>query len=170
MSTLATAATLPFTPKRVKLLTRPLMRFAEGVPLYVFMESAIYIGKEMKADTTEDKKKKEPAHLAEVIDLATGEQAQIIVSAVPLSVFEESYKDHSYIGKCFAITKLARQAGKQYFGFSVEEIEAPTPVIAKNGETARAAHAAKVAAAKEAEAAKAVTPAASPAPGAAPKK
>lgn len=113
--------------KRKKLLTRPVLKFVENEPNFVKIEGAIYLGKEMKGDVAADgKKKKEPAHLAEVIDLQTGELAQIIVSAVVLSVLNENYPDNSYVGKCFSITKKGKTPGKQYFGYNVEEIDDPT--------------------------------------------
>ncbi len=113
--------------KRKKLLTRAVLKFIENQANYVKIESAIYLGKEMKGDVAQDgKKKKEPAHLANVIDLRTGELAQIIVSAVVLSVLNEEYPDDGYVDKCFAITKKGKAPGKQYFGYSIEEIEDPT--------------------------------------------
>lgn len=114
----------PFVAKRKKLLTRPILKFVKDVPQYIKFEGAIYLGKEMK-QKAEDKKK-EPAHLADVIDLQTGELAQIIVNAVPMSVLKENYPNDSYVGKCFAITRQSRKEGKAYDPFSVEEIEDPT--------------------------------------------
>jgi hypothetical protein len=117
--------TAPFVPKRKKLLTRPVLKFVTDEPRFVKFEGAIYVGKEMKAKG--DDKKKEPAHLADVIDLETGELAQIIVNAVPMSVLQESYPGDTYVGKCFSIMRQSRQPGKQYDPFKVEEIEDPTP-------------------------------------------
>lgn len=114
-----------FTPKRKKLLTRPVLKFVMDETRYIKFEGPIYLGKEMKQKAGDDKKK-EPAHLADVIDLPTGELAQIIVNAVPMSVLEENYPDKAYVGKCFAITRQKRQPGKQYDPFKVEEIEDPT--------------------------------------------
>lgn len=115
----------PFVPKRKKLLTRPVLKFVTDKARYVKIEGAIYIGKEMKQKDGD--KKKEPAHLADVIDLESGELAQIIVNAVPLSVLNENYPNDTYVGKCFSITRQSRQPGKQYDSFKVEEIEDPTP-------------------------------------------
>lgn len=113
-----------FQPKRKKLLTRPVLKFEEGKPRYVKIQGAVYVGKEMKAKAGDDKKR-EPANLADVIDLETGEPAQIIISAVVKSVLDENYPNQSYVDKCFAITKQGREAGKQYFKYNVEEIEDP---------------------------------------------
>lgn len=125
MSTNAAAVTF----KRKKLLTRPVLKMVENVPVYVKFEGPIYVGKELKSDRAqkEGDKKREPAHLADVIDLASGEQAQIIAAAVVVSVLDENYPDKGYVGKCFSITKKGRAPGKQYFGYNVEEIDDPTP-------------------------------------------
>jgi|SRR5882672_2029137 len=126
-----TAASAPQF-KRKKLLTRPILKFIKDIPVYIRCEGAIYLGKEMKQQQGE--KKKEPAHLADVIDLSTGEVAQIIVNAVPMSVLKENYPEDSYVGKCFAITRQSRKEGKAYDPFNVEEIEDPSP-SEKKGET-----------------------------------
>jgi len=125
-----------FVPKRKKLLTRPVLKFVADQPRYVLIQGPIYLGKEMK-QKGEDKKK-EPAHLADVIDLTTGELAQIIVNAVPMSVLKESYPDDSYVGNAFMIMRQTRQPGKQYDPFKVEEIEVPSN-LAKESEEAKAA-------------------------------
>jgi hypothetical protein len=112
-----------FVPKRKKLLTLPVLKWEVGKPKYLKIEAAMHIGKEMKAKDNE--KKKEPATLCNVTDLATGEPAQIIVNAVLKSVLTEEYPGDAYVGLCFSITKQARQAGKQYDPFAIEEIEDP---------------------------------------------
>ncbi len=117
----------PFVPKRKKLLTRAVLKFVMDEPRHVKFEDAIYLGKEMKQKAGDDKKK-EPAHLANVVDLTTGELAQIIVNAVPMSVLKESYPNDGYVGKCFTIMRQKRQPGKQYDPFFVEEIDDPTVV------------------------------------------
>lgn len=113
-----------FQPKRKKLLTLPLLKFEKDKPRYIKFTGPIYLGKDMKQK--EGDKKKEPAHLAEVIDLETGEQAQIIINAVPMSVLKENFPDNTYVGKCFAITRQTRKEGKAYDPFNVEEIEDPS--------------------------------------------
>jgi hypothetical protein len=112
-----------FVPKRKRLLTKPLLKYSVGMAVYVLIETAAHIGKEMKPGA--DGKKKEPATLCDVVDLKTGEPCQIILNAVVKSVLAEEYPNDSYVGKCFAITKQARVTGKAYDPFSVEEIENP---------------------------------------------
>lgn len=112
--------------KTKKVLTRPVLKFTEGVTHYVKIEAAMFIGKEMKQKAGDDKKK-EPATILNVIDLESGEVAQMLVNAVVKSVLTEEYPNDSYVGKCFALTKMPRQPGKQYNPFHVNEIEDPTP-------------------------------------------
>jgi hypothetical protein len=112
-----------FTPTRKKLLTRPVLKYQVDIANYVLIETAMHIGKEMKQK--EGDKKKDPATLCNVIDLRTGEPAQLIMNAVVKSVLTEEYPNDSYVGKCFSITKQARQTGKSYDPFSLEEIENP---------------------------------------------
>lgn len=112
-----------FVPKRKKLLTRPVLKYVVDVPNFVKIETAAHIGKEMKAGA--DGKKKEPATLCNVIDLRTGEPAQLILNAVVKSVLAEEYPNDSYVGLCFSITKQKRVEGKQYDPFMIEEIDDP---------------------------------------------
>ncbi len=117
---------MSFTPVRKKLLTRPVLKFEVDKPRYLLIESAIHIGKEIKSRTpVAADKKKEPPSLANVIDLTTGEPAQIILNAVLKSVLNEEYPTDSYVGLCFSITKQQRMPGKQYDPFKIEEIENP---------------------------------------------
>lgn len=116
-----------FVPKRKKLLTRPVLKYVVDVANFVKIETAAHIGKEMKAGA--DGKKKEPATLCNVIDLKTGEPAQLILNAVVKSVLFEEYPNDAYVGKCFSITKQARVSGKTYDPFSIEEIEDPNDAV-----------------------------------------
>jgi hypothetical protein len=110
--------------KRVKNLTLDVLKFVELEPRHVKITGPIHLGKEQKTGKDDDKKR-EPAHLAPCINLDDGSECQIIVSAVVLSTLQDEYPNDGYVGKCFAITKKARVAGKQYFPYGVEEIEDP---------------------------------------------
>lgn len=111
---------MSFTPKVKKVLTLPLIKLAKGVPVYLQITEAFFVGK--KIDD-----KKEPATIANVIDLATGECAQIIVPSVLKSTIQESYPNDSYVGLGFSIekTSAAGDGDKAYAKFSVSEIEVP---------------------------------------------
>lgn len=114
--------------KRIKNLTLDILKFVELEPRHVKITGPIHLGKEQKKGKGDEEKAREPAHLAPCINLEDGSECQIIVAAVVLSVLEDEYPSGSYVGKCFAITKKNRVAGKQYFPYSVEEIEDLTPV------------------------------------------
>ncbi len=47
------------------------------------------------------------------------------------SVLSEEYPEAGYVGKCFAITKQAKQPGRDYNKFKIEEIEDPAPTEEK---------------------------------------
>lgn len=122
-----------FVPKRKKLLTRPVLKMPEGVARYVLIEAPMFIGKVIKEKLKEgtDKKQKEPATILNIVDLTTGEQAQIVCNAVLKSVLSEEYPNDTYVGKCFSIEKQGRQPGKDYNPFHIEEIENPNEVKAE---------------------------------------
>jgi hypothetical protein len=109
-----------------KVLTRPALKLQETVPVYVKFDGAMYVGKEIKSRTpTDEAKKKEPATLANITDLQTGQLHVLIMNTVLKGVLTEEYPGEGYVGKCFKITKLGRAAGKQYNPFDVVEIEEP---------------------------------------------
>lgn len=114
--------------KRKKLLTVPVLKFKEGESRYVKITDAMHIGKPQKAK--EGEKAKEPATLANCVNLEDGAICQIIVSAVVKSVLVEEYPNDGYVGKCFSITKQGRNPGKQYNQFDIEEIEDPADEVA----------------------------------------
>jgi len=125
--------------KRKKLLTRPVLKMEQDKPRYIKIEKAMFIGKDIKARNADpDEKKKEPATIIDAINLETGEPVQIVANAVLKSVLTEEYPNDGYVGKCFAITKMGRQPGKQYNPFHIEEIEDPNE--AKETVTAESLH------------------------------
>lgn len=125
--------------KKKKVLTRPVLKLVEGEPIYVKLVGEMHLGKDIKDKKGDDDKKKEPATLIDVINLVSGEEAQIIASAVIKSVLEDNYPNKSYVGLCFEMTKQARQPGKQYNPVHIEEIEDPTPAAGTSEEVAKIA-------------------------------
>jgi hypothetical protein len=109
--------------KTKRLLTIPVLKFTEGQARYVKITAAMHVGKQQKA--AEGEKAKEPATLANCVNLEDGAVCQIIVSSVVKSVLTEEYPGDGYVGKCFSITKRGRNPGKQYNQFDIEEIEEP---------------------------------------------
>ncbi len=111
-----------FTPKIIRQVTVPLLKFAVDVPLFIRSEGKIYKGKEIKG--TKGGVKMEPADLMRVVNLETGEIAEVIVGALFKDTLTEEYPDHAYVGKCFSIVQKKIE-GKRYKGYVISEIEAP---------------------------------------------
>lgn len=104
-----------------KVLTKTLFKFVVDSPLHIKMDGPMYIGKQQKGRG--EKAKMEPATLADVTNLETGEEGQIILGAAVKSIFEENYPGDGYVGKKFRITKLEKAADKQYFPYNVVELK-----------------------------------------------
>jgi hypothetical protein len=111
--------------KTIRNVTLPVLSAKIETPLYVRIQSEMRVGKEMKAGAGEAKKA--PATLCTATNLETGEVVELIVSAVVKSVFEENYPDGAYVGKSFCLVKHAKKEGKNYFNFSVDEIDPEQP-------------------------------------------
>lgn len=113
-----------FDPKNIKVkkvVTVPVLTPVVDTPLYLKFTGPIYKGKELKG--SEKNNKMEPADLAPVINLETGEENLLIVSAVVKGNFEEHYSKDAYVNKAFELIKLPKREGKRYFDFSIKEIE-----------------------------------------------
>ncbi|AUR98298.1 hypothetical protein NVP1249A_04 [Vibrio phage 1.249.A._10N.261.55.B9] len=118
--TQATEKTAPaFKVKRA--ITLPLLKFVIDQPIYVKLDEAMFVGKELKGSG--DKAKMEPATLCNCTNLETGEQCQIIVATVLKSILEEEFPEAGYVGKGFMITKGAKASGKSYNPYTVAELE-----------------------------------------------
>lgn len=137
-----------------KHVTVPLLKISDsGVPAYVKFTGEIF---RAKVNESEQKKyegalasweksdKKEPSpqapnppELAHVINLETGEVAQIIISAILGSELRDGYPNGGYVGKGFEIKKSKPTGSKRYAMFQIAEVEledepveAETPVKA----------------------------------------
>ena len=104
-------------------ITFPVLKKKDGEPIYVKIISEIYTGKEIKQ--AQGKKKMEPARLAKVVNLETGEQMELICNRVLESNLNENTGDDRYVGKCFEIVQQPSRQGKQYKTFSIWELECP---------------------------------------------
>lgn len=113
---------VPMKFKKVRVVTLPLFKWQANLERYYRFDGAMFQGKPMKENVAEGAKKKEPAILANVTDLETGEQGQIILGKVLQEILTEDYPADAYVGKCFAIEQR-KIAGKDYNGYSVTEIE-----------------------------------------------
>jgi hypothetical protein len=138
-TSVTTAASVPtasprkFNPadaKVVKVLTLPLIKLRAGMVVYVQPLKAMYEAKPIKNAKPDDKDKKPPT-LLDVVNLETGELAQIILGTVLADIFNDEYPQGAYVKKGFKIEvgeQKASQAGggKRYNQYSVFEIELPS--------------------------------------------
>lgn len=109
-----------FKFKVTKRITLPLIKPALDVPIYVKILDPIFQGKKIENGASKDM---EAAMLANVVNLETGENAQIIVPSVLQGIFKDEYEKDSYVGKNFQIIKHPKGSGKRYHPFTVAEIE-----------------------------------------------
>lgn len=109
---------VPFKFKKTRAITLPLFKWQNGVERYYRIDASIFQGKQIKGDTSG----KEPAFLANVTDLETGETGQIILGTVLRGILHDEFPEDTYVGRSFAITQ-SRDAGKDYNHYSVIEIE-----------------------------------------------
>lgn len=109
-----------------KHVTLPLLKIVPEKPMYVRFEAAIEKAKPQAGGRTPSADsaaaKKEPPELAHVIDLTTGEHAQIIIGTVLGAELRATYSNDSYVGKCFEVVQHKVQ-GKQYATYGITEIE-----------------------------------------------
>ena len=102
--------------KTKKHVTLPLLKMENNKPIYIQFTEAIFVGK-----VVDDKK--EPPKMANVINLETGEECQIILGTVLESNLRETYPDDSYVGKQFELVKSAPEGARKYSLFNITEIE-----------------------------------------------
>ena len=116
-----------FVPKVLKNITLPVLKLAEEVPVYVQILSEMKVSKapalSEKAGKSKAADNMEPATTVEVLNLETGENAILIVSAVLKGNLEEHYPGGKYVTRGFAVTKHAKRTGKRYNDYSISEIE-----------------------------------------------
>jgi len=113
------AGTVP-SFRAVKAVTRPLIRFGAS-PEFVRFEGAIYQAPPLAHGTASQKKMAAP-FMADVVNLKTGEAAQIILPTVLHKELVEKYPEDSYVSKDFQLRKI-NVAGKDYSIWSITEIE-----------------------------------------------
>ena len=107
-----------FEPKVIKRVTQLLLKPLLDEPVYVKFLEPIFTGKKVEAD-------KDPAKLANIINLVDGSECQIIISAVVQANMEDEYPDSGYVSKCFSLTKHKKASGKSYNPYTILEIEDP---------------------------------------------
>ena len=100
----------------VKAVTRPVLKFGVS-PEYVRFEGPMYVGERLEKSKYDD-----PATLAEVVNLRTGEQMIMICYKVLSTELTKHYPNDGYVGKDFEIRKVAAD-GKKYALWSIAEIQ-----------------------------------------------
>lgn len=119
--------------KKVRSVTLPTLSLKDkGTLVHVLFESAFREGKQMAEQVDAKGKKieqKAPAHVANIINLDTGEEMQIVGSKVLRGTLEEEYPEEGYVGRCFEIENLGKHAGGRategYNIFRIVEVENP---------------------------------------------
>ena len=99
-------ARVPLKFKTKKHVVKQLFKLKPGVEYYFTFKGPMHTGK--KVDD-----QKEPAVLADVVNLDTGELGQIICPKLIRDALAENYTGESYVGKSFAI-ELMRVPEKRY--------------------------------------------------------
>lgn len=100
----------------VKAVTRPVLKFGVSAE-YVRFEGPMYEGEKLEKSKYDD-----PATLAEVVNLRTGEQMIMICYTVLITELAKHYPNDGYVGKDFEIRKVAAD-GKKYALWSIAEIQ-----------------------------------------------
>jgi hypothetical protein len=124
----------PSTPaisfKRKKSITLSTLKFEVDKPLYVLLAGKLHEGKQrisrsgvVKLDSSGNPRK--PPTLVEVIDMTTGEVAQIIAATIINTEISENYPNESYIGLGFSIMKQKRKEGREYDPYEIAEVDIP---------------------------------------------
>lgn len=112
---------IAFVPKVMRIVTVPTLTPKAGTTYFLKFLSAAAESKVRQKD--KDGKDQQPAHIAQVVMLETGEARTLIVNAVLLSILGEEYPSNSYVGKGFQIEAHNAKDGKRYKGFSVAELD-----------------------------------------------
>jgi hypothetical protein len=120
----------PATAKVVKLLTLPLIKLRAGLTVYIKPLEPMFQAKPQKNVKEDDDAAKKPPTLMHVMDLETGELAQIIPGTILADIFNDDYPNQTYVGRGFKIVVGEQKAvqgggGKRYNQYTVAEIELP---------------------------------------------
>jgi hypothetical protein len=107
-----------FKYEEEKVITLPLFKQQDDVPMFVRIMAPCYVGKEIKGSG----EAMEPADLFRVCNLETGEEGEIIANAVLKSSLEEHFPDASYVGLDFKIVR-SKVEGKRYKAYKIVQIK-----------------------------------------------
>lgn len=102
--------------KKVKNVTLPILKMASKTAYYLRFDTAMRLGKIV------DDKKEAPT-MAQVTDMETGEQYEMILGTVLRDNLNETYPADAYVGKIFEIVKTAPEGARKYSLWSIAEVE-----------------------------------------------
>ncbi len=120
---------LPAGLKVKRILTVPsLVLKVPGEGRALYFVSAIRVSKVVKK-AVEGQPVEKPANIADVGDVATGEQFIFLVPSVVQSNLERDYPNEDYVGKTFYIENAGKRTQSQrYNDFKIFEVEQSTEV------------------------------------------
>lgn len=112
--------------KKIRNVTLSVLKQVKDTEYYIKITGPMHLGKEVvgKPGANGEIKKKEPAHICEVVNLETGEPHILICPTVFRKELSECYPGDGYVGKCFAIS-FTRIDGKDYNVYTIAEIGEP---------------------------------------------
>jgi len=100
-------------------ITLPLLSWKNRESAVVRFEGKMFIGKQI---TAKGEVSKQPATLANVTELESGELMQMLVPKVVQGTLEEDLEG-DYVGRWFEIVKLGRRENKAYDDYALYEVE-----------------------------------------------
>ena len=107
-----------------KQVTMPSLSMKEGQQYALRFDSAMRVSEVMDKKVKDGGKPREPATIANVTNVETGEAYVFIVPTVVKMNLERDYKDEAYVGCIFQIThKGKRNTTQRYFDFAISELE-----------------------------------------------
>lgn len=106
----------------VKNVTLSVFKLAAGVQRVFLFKTAMEVGKATAVKKGD--KVMEPAVVATVIDLETGEEGTLICATVLRSEINAQYSGESYVGRAFAI-KFYKVPEKTYNLYEIIEVKVP---------------------------------------------
>ncbi len=118
MNTQAQPAKSGFAIK--KLVTLPLWKWDNDTPKELVFKSKIAIGKTIKSKPGE--KEREPAHIAQVVNLEDGTMSEVIIGLILRETLEKEYPGHSYVEKGFRIVQR-KVANRNYNNYEISELD-----------------------------------------------
>lgn len=111
---------MAFQPKRKALITVPHLKMEKGRPYYLKLLSEPTRGSGDPAQPD-----KTPPMICRVLDLETGEHAEVILPAVALKELANAFPE-GVTGRCIEFNVLGIRDGKNYNIVQLAEIEDPT--------------------------------------------